>query len=228
MATTAKKTNPALWDKVKGNVTRGDKGGRPGQWSARKAQMAVAEYKKRGGGYAGKKTGDNHLVQWTGEDWGTKSGRKSTKTGERYLPRKAREKLSDAEYERTTRKKRADTAKGKQFSRQPKDVARKVAPTRATGTRKAAPARAASRQSTAPTRAAGTRKAAPARAAGRQNTAPTRAAGTRKAAPTRAAGRRGGRLADLTRAELMERARKRNIPGRSRMRKDELAQALAR
>ena len=42
MAGTAKKTNPKLWETVKAKVTRDGKGGKPGQWSARKAQMAVA------------------------------------------------------------------------------------------------------------------------------------------------------------------------------------------
>ena len=127
MAGTAEKTDPKLWDKVKQEVTASDKGGKPGQWSARKAQMAVGEYKSEGGGYKGKKTADNHLSQWTKEEWGTKSGAESGKTGERYLPKQAREALSDKEYARTTAKKRADSAKGKQFSSQPKDVARKTA-----------------------------------------------------------------------------------------------------
>ena len=50
MSDTAEKTDPALWEEVKEEVTAGSKGGRAGQWSARKAQLAVAEYKKRGGG----------------------------------------------------------------------------------------------------------------------------------------------------------------------------------
>lgn len=65
MAGTAKKTKPALWDKVKAKVTRGKKGGDAGQWSARKAQLAVAEYKKEGGGFWGGKSADNHLAQWS-------------------------------------------------------------------------------------------------------------------------------------------------------------------
>jgi hypothetical protein len=130
MAGTAKKTDPKLWEKVKKEVTQSDKGGKPGQWSARKAQMASAEYKKEGGGYAGKKTEDNHLQQWTDEEWGTKSGKESGKTGERYLPKKAREKLSDKEYAESTAKKRADTKKGKQFSKQPKAAAEKSAKVR--------------------------------------------------------------------------------------------------
>lgn len=127
MSAIAEKSDPKLWDKVKDEVTKSDKGGRPGQWSARKAQLAVQEYKHEGGGYKGKKSADNHLQQWQEEDWGTKSGRKSTETGERYLPKEAREHLTADEYRRTTRKKRADTKKGKQFSAQPKDVAAKTA-----------------------------------------------------------------------------------------------------
>jgi hypothetical protein len=127
MSGTAKKTDPKLWDKVKKEVTKSDKGGKPGQWSARKAQMASAEYKKEGGGYAGKKDPDNHLQQWTDEEWGTKSGQASGKTGERYLPKEARESLTDADYAASTAKKRADTRKGKQFSKQPKAAAEKSA-----------------------------------------------------------------------------------------------------
>jgi hypothetical protein len=130
MSTTAKRSDPKLWEKVKAEVTAGDKGGEAGEWSARKAQLAVAEYKKRGGGYEGKKDPHNSLHEWTEEDWGTKSGKKSGDTHERYLPKDAREALSDEEYARTTRKKRADTKQGKQFSSQPKDVADKVKPYR--------------------------------------------------------------------------------------------------
>ena len=70
------------------------------------------------------------LDSWTKEDWGTKSGKNSTQgskaTGERYLPKKAREALSDEEYNRSTAKKRAAARKGQQFSKQPKDVAKKT------------------------------------------------------------------------------------------------------
>jgi hypothetical protein len=130
MSETAEKTDPALWETVKDEITAGAKGGRKGQWSARKAQMAVAEYKKRGGGYKGGKDEDNSLHQWSEEDWGTKSGATSEASGERYLPKKARAALSDKEYARTSAKKRADTKKGKQFSAQPSDVAEKTRPYR--------------------------------------------------------------------------------------------------
>lgn len=70
------------------------------------------------------------LQSWTKEEWRTKSGKPSTQgpkaTGERYLPSSAIKSMSNKEYAATTRKKRADTAKGKQFSSQPKKVASKV------------------------------------------------------------------------------------------------------
>lgn len=126
----AKRTDPALWDSVKTRVMRGAKGGRPGQWSARKAQLAVAEYRKAGGGYAGPKSPRNHLAMWTREAWGTKSGRDSGETGERYLPKAARDALSADEHARTTAKKRADIRAGQQSSRQPAAIARKAAAAR--------------------------------------------------------------------------------------------------
>lgn len=126
MSDTAEKTDPALWEKVKAEVTAAAKGGKKGQWSARKAQLAVAEYRKRGGDYVGARDADNSLHQWTEEEWGTKSGRNSGDTGERYLPKNARAALSDKEYAQTTAKKRADTKKGRQFSAQPKHVADKT------------------------------------------------------------------------------------------------------
>ena len=197
MAERAKRTDEKLWEKVKARVTKGSKGGDAGEWSARKAQLAVSEYKKAGGGYEGGKSADNSLTQWTKEDWGTKSGKKSGETHERYLPRKAREELSDGEYARTTAAKRRDTAKGKQFSSQPEDVARKTAKARDTGknTAKKAPARKAPAKKTpekaaakpaAKRSAATTRRAAPAKpktaAAERSTTARKPAAPAKSAA----------------------------------------------
>jgi hypothetical protein len=189
MASSAEKTDPKLWEQVKRRVTRSAKGGDPGEWSARKAQMAVQEYKKAGGGYVGKKKEDNSLRQWTKEDWGTRSGKASKKSGERYLPKAAREKLSQEEYDRTTAKKRADTAKGKQFSAQPKDVAKKAAGTRKTGTAARKPA--TRKASTATTRKPATRKASAAPRKPAAKAAPKRATGTaRKPAPRKAAPKR--------------------------------------
>ena len=66
------------------------------------------------------------LREWTKQDWGTKSGKPSAETGERYLPKKAREALSPQEYAATTAAKRKDTAAGKQHSPQPKKIRKKT------------------------------------------------------------------------------------------------------
>ena len=75
------------------------------------------------------------LKNWTKEDWGTKSGKPSTQgpkaTGERYLPKKARESLSSQEYAATSRAKREGKKEGKQFVAQPKKIAEKTARYRA-------------------------------------------------------------------------------------------------
>ena len=125
-------TKPELRERIKNRVLAGTKGGKAGQWSARKAQIVAQEYKKAGGGYPGSKTSkQKSLSKWTKEDWGTKSGKPSTQgksaTGERYLPKKAREALSSSEYAKTSAKKREDLRKGKQFSKQPKSIAKKAA-----------------------------------------------------------------------------------------------------
>jgi hypothetical protein len=70
------------------------------------------------------KKSQRSLKNWTNQKWRTKSGKKSSETGERYLPEKAIKAMSSSEYAATTRKKRADTKKGKQFSKQPKKVAK--------------------------------------------------------------------------------------------------------
>jgi hypothetical protein len=125
-------TKPGLRESIKNRILAGSKGGRPGQWSARKAQLVAQAYKKAGGGYTGSKTSkQKSLSKWTKEDWGTKSGKPSTQgskaTGERYLPKKARQSLSKKEYAATSAKKRQDTKAGKQFSKQPKSIAKKTA-----------------------------------------------------------------------------------------------------
>jgi len=108
-------------------------GTKAGQWSARKAQSLTEDYekamKKKGlkAYKSGKKTkSQKSLKRWGDQDWKTKSGKKSSKTGERYLPAEAIKALTDKEYKKTSAKKKRDTKKGKQFSDQPKDVAKKV------------------------------------------------------------------------------------------------------
>jgi len=119
------RTDEAKWKRIVASVEAGDKGGKPGQWSARKAQLATQRYQKSGGGYKGPKTeAQKSLSKWTREDWGTKSGKPSTQgpeaTGERYLPKAKIQSMSAKEYAATTRAKRKGTAEGKQFVPQPK------------------------------------------------------------------------------------------------------------
>jgi len=117
-------------------------GTKAGQWSARKAQSLTEDYEKamnKKGLKAyksGKKTkSQKSLKRWGDQDWKTKSGKKSSKTGERYLPAKAIEALTDKEYKKTSAKKKRDTKKGKQFSDQPKEIAKKVKKYRAESTK---------------------------------------------------------------------------------------------
>jgi len=70
------------------------------------------------------------LKNWGKQKWRTKSGKPSSKTGERYLPDKAIKSLSSSEYAATTRAKRKGTKAGKQFVAQPKSIAKKTRPFR--------------------------------------------------------------------------------------------------
>lgn len=77
------------------------------------------------------KKSQKSLKKWTQEEWGTKSGKPSVQgskaTGERYLPKKAREALSASEYAATTKAKKKAIAAGKQHAKQPKKIAKKTA-----------------------------------------------------------------------------------------------------
>lgn len=123
-------TKPTLRKKIIAQVKASSKGGKPGQWSARKAQLAAKKYKDAGGGYSGpKKKSQKSLSKWTKEKWRTKSGKPSTQgpkaTGERYLPEKAIKSLTPSQYAATSRKKREGMSKGKQFVKNT-DAARKA------------------------------------------------------------------------------------------------------
>ena len=73
------------------------------------------------------KASQKSLKDWTSQKWRTKSGKPSAKTGERYLPEAAIKSLTSAEYAATTRAKRKGKAAGKQFVKQPKNIAKKTA-----------------------------------------------------------------------------------------------------
>ena len=96
----------------------GDKGGRPGQWSARKAQLLAIAYRKEGGGYRGKpsKT-QNSLKKWTKERWTTSDGKPAKRNGKmtRYLPAKAWQRLTPEQRKATIAKKLEGDKRGHQF-----------------------------------------------------------------------------------------------------------------
>ena len=121
-AGTATKRSPAKWARAKARA----KAKMGGKHSARAMQLAVKYHKESGGSYTGKKKPTNKLSKWTEQKWKTKSGKPSSKTGERYLPEKAIKSLTSAEYAATTKAKQKGTKQGKQFVKQPKRIAKKT------------------------------------------------------------------------------------------------------
>lgn len=73
------------------------------------------------------KKSQQSLKNWGKQKWRTKSGKKSSVTGERYLPEKAIKNLTAQEYAATTKAKRKATKAGKQVAKQPKKIAKKTA-----------------------------------------------------------------------------------------------------
>ncbi len=209
--TDAGKTDPELWEEVKGEITQSDKGGEKGQWSARKAQMAVQEYKKRGGGYEddGPDQDETDLHQWTEEDWGTKSGEESLESGERYLPKKVRMLLTEDEYARSTRKKKNGDG---QYVDQPDDIRDKVAEIKDGG----------------PSRDMLVKRARDLDLAGYSDMTKDELLDAIVEATDEHGRRKGGAasLEEKTKDELYEMAQDRNVEGRSDMTKDELVRAL--
>jgi hypothetical protein len=116
-----KYAHPELRERLKEEIKASDKGGEPGQWSARKAQLLKQEYEKHGGGYRGGKDEEQRsLSEWSQEEWQTRDGEaeaRDPETGEtrRYLPKEAWEKMSAEEAESTNQRKREASREGKQF-----------------------------------------------------------------------------------------------------------------
>lgn len=117
-STSANYTKPELRERIKKKVVAGSKGGRPGQWSARKAQLVTNEYKAEGGGFKnGRSKAQKSLKSWGDEKWHTSDGKRATrgKTTHRYLPDNAWKELSPSERKATDRKKVSASRRGKQF-----------------------------------------------------------------------------------------------------------------
>ena len=111
-------TKPELREKLKDEVMAGDKGGRPGQWSARKAQLLAHEYVAEGGGYKHPRDEtQQHLKDWGDEHWHTADGKPAIAGDEtsRYLPDEAWKKLSPAEKKATDKAKKTASKQGKQY-----------------------------------------------------------------------------------------------------------------
>jgi hypothetical protein len=115
----ARYTKPELREQIKAEIRASDRGGKPGQWSARKSQLLTKEYQKRGGGYQGPKDQRQRSLQrWGAEEWRTKEGStRARRNGEtsRYLPKRAWERLSEGERRATDERKRKASRSGRQY-----------------------------------------------------------------------------------------------------------------
>ena len=113
-----KYTMPEVRERIKNRIMAGSKGGNPGQWSARKAQLVAMEYRKAGGGYRGglRKT-QRSLNKWTRQKWTTSDGKPAIRKGgtRRYLPSTAWSRLTPAQRTATNRKKIIGSRQGNQF-----------------------------------------------------------------------------------------------------------------
>jgi hypothetical protein len=113
-------THPDMREQIKEEIEKSDKGGNPGEWSARKSQLLTQEYERRGGGYRAEKSDEQKdLERWTDEDWQTREGdadARDKESGEtsRYLPKEAWEKMSEEEKRATEEKKREGSREGEQ------------------------------------------------------------------------------------------------------------------
>lgn len=98
------RTQPKKWNRIVSSVKAGSKGGKPGVWSARKAQIAGMRYRKNGGGYCGGKTkAQKSMKKWTGEEWGRVNKRNKNS---RYLPKRVRDQLTPGQKRATSRGKK--------------------------------------------------------------------------------------------------------------------------
>jgi hypothetical protein len=115
----ARYTQPELREQLKEEIKASDRGGRPGQWSARKSQLLTKEYQKHGGGYQGPKDERQRSLQhWGEQKWRTRQGTtRARHDGEtdRYLPDRAWNQLSAEQRRATDAKKRRDSTSGKQY-----------------------------------------------------------------------------------------------------------------
>lgn len=128
-------TKPAMRENIKNRIMAGSKGGRAGQWSARKAQLVALEYRKAGGGY---RTGrpsrtQRSLKTWTRQRWRTSDKKPALRGGRmrRYLPDKVWKRLTPSQKVATNKKKLVGDKLGRQFVRNTETVGKIAAKYRA-------------------------------------------------------------------------------------------------
>ncbi len=124
-----KYTEPDLRREIKDELMDSDKGGEPGQWSARKSQMLVKEYERRGGGYRqDEKDGAAKLLEaWTAQDWQTIEGSGDADdegTMKRYLPAKIWAMLTDEQAKEAEQTKIKTSEDGQQYADWPNFIKR--------------------------------------------------------------------------------------------------------
>lgn len=113
-------TDPKLREQLKEQIKQSDKGGKPGQWSARKSQLLTQQYEQAGGGYehpGERSSQQKDLQRWTAQDWQTESGSTQARhdgTTERYLPRKAWEEMTPTQKRATNERKTDASERGEQ------------------------------------------------------------------------------------------------------------------
>ncbi len=140
-------TKPELRERIKTKIVAGNKGGNPGQWSARKAQLLAQEYEKEGGGYKKPQNpAQKSLKKWEDEKWTTSDHKQARRKGgtSRYLPEKAWDKLSASQKTATNKKKQEGSKKGEQFVSNTPAAAKarkKTTKTAASAKKKSAPAK---------------------------------------------------------------------------------------
>jgi hypothetical protein len=212
-----KYTKPDLRRQIKDDLMQSDKGGKSGQWSARKSQLLVQEYEKQGGGYKqsedDKDEAAQSLEEWSEQDWQTQAGeaqaRQDGKT-KRYLPKAVWDKLSDAEKQEAERTKQQASKQGEQYVEWPDAVKRAMQELEADG---------ASESDSEPTKAELYEKAQDLEVEGRSQMDKDELQQAIHQAEAE-------QLDELTRDQLYEKAQALEIEGRSQMNKDELKQAI--
>ncbi|WP_010297552.1 hypothetical protein [Candidatus Odyssella thessalonicensis] len=121
-------TDPQLRMDLKEKIKAESKGGKSGQWSARKSQLLTKEYEAAGGGYKHQNqltSAQRNLKKWTKEEWQTEHGEKAIKKDgetDRYLPRDVWNKLSPSEKKAAHQSKKQGSRHGQQYVANPDSV----------------------------------------------------------------------------------------------------------